>query len=143
MFGFGVIDAETIANIYKMNQNKRKPSEDFNSFFNTKYHEAIKSFIDKPKFSMKYFLVMANIRQVVFEQSKKDYISKYNLDPDYFEKNKVDLYKMNTPSVNTSNVETTIAKEISNEIASDTNSQEHLPLRRSNRIRNKNASNLI
>lgn len=112
MFGFGVMDASTLKNINKMYQNRRKPSVDFNSFFNEKYNEAIKSFIDNPKFSMKYFLVMANIRQFVFERSKKDYISKYNLSTDYFEKNKVDLYKMTTSSVDTSKIEKTIVNEI-------------------------------
>lgn len=112
MFGFGVIDAQTAANIYQKNQQKKEPLEDFNSFFNTKYYEAIKSFIDKPKFSMKYFLVMANIRQTIFEQSKKDYINKYNLSKDYFEKNKVDLYKMNTPKVNSHKIEKANNNEI-------------------------------
>ena len=90
---FGYFDASIFENLKK---NQQKPSENFYDFFNKKYNEAIKSFIDNPKFSMKYFIVMANIRQVIFEQSKKDYISKYNLSSDYFEKNKVDLYKMNT-----------------------------------------------
>ena len=132
---FGFIDAQTLANVYKANQQKRKPSQDFNSFFNTKYHEAIKSFIDNPKFSMKYFLVMANIRQVVFEQSKKDYISKYNLSSDYFEKNKVDLYKMTTPKVNSNKIETAIVNEIK-EIKENTD--ETPSVRRSSRLKNKN-----
>lgn len=138
MFGFGVIDAQTLANVYKANQHKRKPSVDFNIFFNEKYNEAIKSFIDNPKFSMKYFLVMANIRHVIFEQSKKDYISKYNLSSDYFEKNKVDLYKMTTPSVDTSKVEINIVNEIKENVEE---SVEITPsVRRSMRLRNKNSN---
>ena len=96
---FGYFDVSTFEQYNKMYLKKQTPpAEDFNTFFNTKYKEAIQSFIDKPKFSMKYFLVMANIRQVIFEQSKKDYITKYNLSTDYFDKNKVDLHKMSKPS---------------------------------------------
>lgn len=97
---FGYFDASIFENLEK---NQQKPSENFNDFFNKKYNEAIKPFIENPKFSMKYFLVMANIRQVIFEQSKKDYITKYNLSSDYFENNKVDLYKMNTDTKKSNN----------------------------------------
>ena len=55
----------------------------------------IKGFIDNPKFSMKYFMVMAQIRQNVFEKSKIEYIEKYKLPNDYFTHNKVDLYNTN------------------------------------------------
>ena len=37
-----------------------------NFTFNKKYLESIKDFLDNPKFSMKYFMVMANIRETIF-----------------------------------------------------------------------------
>ena len=70
--------------------------EDFYTFFNKNYMKEIKDFLENPKFSMKYFMVMAQIRQNVFEKSKIEYIEKYKLPKDYFTHNKVDLYKTNT-----------------------------------------------
>ena len=49
-------------------------NEDFYEFFNKKYMIEIKDFLENPKFSMKYFMVMAQIRQNIFEKSKIEYI---------------------------------------------------------------------
>lgn len=123
---FGYFDISTFENYKKKNN---VPSEQFSSFYNKRYYEAIKDFIEKPKFSMKYFMVMNNIQNTIFEQSKNEYILKYNLSNDYFEKNNINLYNMNINENNTRELETTIVKEIKTE---------QPQVRRSARIKNQN-----
>ena len=79
----------------KQNDNKFNREEFFNDV-NKRYLESIKDFLDKPKFSMKYFMVMANIRNNIFEKCKEEYIEKLNLSSDFFTRNKIGLY----PTIN-------------------------------------------
>ena len=132
-------------NLYK----PKKPEEDFDTYFNKRYLEEIKQFIEKPKFSMKYFMVMHYIRQTILEKSKKEYINKYNLSADYFDNHKVDLTKTSKAYQVDNTVETDIIKEINEEVnqkenlhqvlepPSESSSESKTHVRRSARLRNK------
>jgi hypothetical protein len=96
---FGFFDATLIEQMMK---NKRSPKSvpkvpdvDFDTYFNKRYLEEIKPFTNSNSFGMKYFMAMNYIRQHVYESCKKEYISKYNLNQDYFNNYKIDLDTIN------------------------------------------------
>ena len=86
---FGYMNPEVMMDIIKKRNDSKFNKDEFYSYFNKKYLESIKDFLDNPKFSMKYFMVMANIRETIFEKCKNEYIEKYNLSPDFFTRNKI------------------------------------------------------
>ena len=86
---FSYFDPKIVEFSMKNNLKKtRKPSEDFDTYFNKKYLEEAKVYLENPKFSYKYFLFLSHIRQNILEKSKKEYIEKYNLENNFFDKNK-------------------------------------------------------
>ena len=86
---FGYMNPEVMMDILKKRNDSKFNKDEFYSYFNKKYLESIKDFLDNPKFSMKYFMVMANIRESIFEKCKNEYIEKYNLSPDFFTRKKI------------------------------------------------------
>ena len=93
MFGFGCIDIKTL-------QKSLQPKESFDDYFNKRYFEEIKDFIKQPKISMKHFMIMGYIRESIREKSKKEYIKKYHLCDNFFDKNISHNIKMHIDEVN-------------------------------------------
>ena len=71
--------------VRQQNDNKFNENE-FYKDINKRYLESIKDFLDNPKFSMKYFMVMANIRNNIFEKCKNEYTEKYEFKFRFFYK---------------------------------------------------------
>ena len=81
--------------VRQQNDNKFNENE-FYKDINKRYLESIKDFLENPKFSMKSFMVMANIRNNIFEKCKKEYTDKYELSSDFFTRKNIGLFPTNT-----------------------------------------------
>ena len=135
---FGFFDATVIEQMMKNNRTHtsvpKVPDVDFDTYFNRRYLEEIKPFTETPSFSMKYFMAMSHIRQNVYETCKKEYIAKYNLNQDYFDKYKISLNTHNKKTVDNIQ-ETELGSVIKNE--NETSTENQPGLRRSARLKNK------
>ena len=134
---FGFFDATVIEQMMKNNRAPKVPDDDFDTYFNRRYLEEIKPFTETPSFSLKYFMAMSHIRQNVYETCKKEYISKYNLSSDYFDKYKISLNthnKKNVDNIQETQFGSVVENENENEIGNDVSTG----LRRSARLKNKN-----
>ena len=131
---FGFFDASVIEQMMKYNNSQpRVPDEDFETYFNRRYLEEIKPYTPSIHPNIKYFMAMNHIRQNVLEKCKTEYITKYNLKSDYFDKPKVDLNKKSQSEIKETQLDSTNIKN-----PSDTNLKSEQPtLRRSKRLQNK------
>ena len=128
--------------------NKEKKYTNFEEYYNKRYLEECKVFLEKPKFSMKYMMIMSHLREVVRNQCLKEYKQKYPWASIENQKNEI----KNSDSFDTEFVildknETNLQNENENEnnrIKSKkvTNSlKENTSIRRSERLKNKNNYN--
>ena len=133
---FGFFDATVIEQMMKNNRAHtsvpKVPDVDFNTYFNRRYLEEIKPFTDSPSFSMKYFMAMNYVRQNVLETCKKEYITKYNLNPNYFDNHKININNYDEIKDNTKLNETNF------DTVNDDDTNTNTGLRRSQRLKNKN-----
>ena len=133
---FGFFDATVIEQMMKNNRTHtsvpKVPDVDFNTYFNRRYLEEIKPFTDSPSFSMKYFMAMNYVRQNVLETCKKEYITKYNLNPNYFDNHKININNYDEIKDNTKLNETNF------DTVNDDDTNTNTGLRRSQRLKNKN-----
>ncbi len=88
------MNIEVMTQIMKQQNDSKFDKKEFYADINKRYLESIKDFLENPKFSMKYFMVMANIRNCIFEKCKEEYTEKYNLTSDFFIRNKIGLYPL-------------------------------------------------
>jgi len=68
--------------ITKLNEirKKKKPTElipTYKEYYNKRFLEECKYFIENPKFSMKYMMVMAHLQKNIKEKTLKEYKEKY------------------------------------------------------------------
>ena len=61
----------------KKNNLPEKPTMTFTQYYNKRFLEEAKFFIENPKFSMKYMMVMAHLQKTIKEKSIKEYKEKY------------------------------------------------------------------
>jgi len=61
----------------KKNNLPEKPTMTFTQYYNKRFLEEAKFFIENPKFSMKYMMVMAHLQKTIKEKSLKEYKEKY------------------------------------------------------------------
>jgi len=61
----------------KKNNLPEKPTMTFTQYYNKRFLEEAKFFIENPKFSMKYMMVMAHLQKTIKEKCIKEYKEKY------------------------------------------------------------------
>jgi len=70
--------AKKFAEIQKKKQQlPEKPTMIFKQYYNKRFLEEAKFFVENPKFSMKYMMVMAHLQKTIKEKSIKEYQEKY------------------------------------------------------------------
>jgi hypothetical protein len=70
--------AKKFAELKKKNQKlPPKPTMTFNEYYNKMFLEEAKYFVENPKFSMKYMMVMTHLQKTIKERSLKEYQEKY------------------------------------------------------------------
>jgi hypothetical protein len=58
-------------------QLPEKPTMTYKQYYNKRFLEEAKFFVENPKFSMKYMMVMAHLQKTIKEKSLKEYKEKY------------------------------------------------------------------
>jgi len=61
----------------KKQQLTEKPTMTFKQYYNKRFLEEAKFFIENPKFSMKYMMMMAHLQKTIKEKTLKEYQEKY------------------------------------------------------------------
>ena len=69
--------AKKFAEIQKKKQLPLKPPMTFKEYYNKMFLEEAKYFIENPKFSIKYAMVMAHLQKTIREKALKEYKEKY------------------------------------------------------------------
>jgi len=70
--------AKKFADLQKKNKKlPEKPTMTFKQYYNKRFLEEAKFFIENPKFSMKYMMVMAHLQKTIKEKALKEYQEKY------------------------------------------------------------------
>lgn len=70
--------AKKFAEIQKKKQQlPEKPTMTFKQYYNKRFLEEAKFFIENPKFSMKYMMMMAHLQKTIKEKALKEYQEKY------------------------------------------------------------------
>ena len=70
--------AKKFAEIQKKKQQlPEKPTMTFKQYYNKRFLEEAKFFIENPKFSMKYMMMMAHLQKTIKEKALKEYKEKY------------------------------------------------------------------
>jgi hypothetical protein len=135
--------AKKFAELHKKNKNKTfptKPSMTFNQYYNKMFLEEAKYFVENPKFSMKYMMMMAHLQKTIKEKALKEYQEKY---PGYpIDENELSIeYEKptNDKSNQTDNESVMSDYDIidENTINEDDVVSEEKPLRRSKRLQTK------
>ena len=70
--------AKKFAEIQKKKQQlPEKPTMTFKQYYNKMFLEEAKFFIENPKFSMKYMMMIAHLQKTIKEKAMKEYQEKY------------------------------------------------------------------
>ena len=122
-----------------------KPTMTFNQYYNKMFLEEAKYFVENPKISMKYMMVMTHLQKTIKERSLKEYKEKY---PGYpidepKQMSTHDDVNVNEDTLDNVNVDETesVMSEYDiideNTISNELNCVEEKPLRRSKRLQTK------
>lgn len=128
--------AKKFVELQKKNNKTKVPT--YQEYYNKRFLEECKYFVENPKFSFKYMMVMSHLQKTIREKCLKEYNKKY---PGAIEEQQ----KKAKPNVKTNSATNAIESEsinsdydICDEITESTDSN----VRRSKRLINKNQQDL-
>ena len=119
---------------------KRQPTISFNQYYNRRFLEEAKFFVENPKFSIKYMMVMTHLKQSIKEMCIKEYKQKY---PGYpINENEIEIENEIENQGSDNNPESIVnGYDIIDDVVTFDDSVQNIEkpqLRRSKRLQNKN-----
>ena len=117
--------------IKHLNDLKKKAPMSFEAYYNKRFMEECKYFVENPKFSIKYAMVMSYLRKDIREKARKEYKEKWPGSPIEESNNKFPYVHTVKPNYIINNYDIISEEDVENE-----NEDNIQNLRRSKRLLN-------